>query len=225
MRPPDSRQRRLFAAFTDRLGLKVTAVLLAGVLWFMVNAKEPQELVVDVHFTPVLDSSLVLRDAIPHFRAIIAGAPKELIKLSTNPPVIRRQISADAPDTLVLDLRPSDVILPEGVDAVVRELQPRTVTLHFEPTWSHMVPVRSAIEILGPHLPGPVETRFQPESVQVSGPRRRVLHIPSVRTVRTAIPFPDTAQRLVDIDWAALGAGVRVRPSQVKVELKLLPSG
>ena len=91
--------------------LKATAVFLAIVLWFVVNAKEPQIELVPVRFQPVLlDSSLVLRDPLPQFQAIVAGSPKELIKLNSTPPVIRRQITADAPDTLVLDLRPDDVI-------------------------------------------------------------------------------------------------------------------
>src|SRR5437588_3513884 len=108
-------QRRVVAAFTERLPLKSTAVFLAIVLWFVVNAKEPQLELVPVRFTPVLDSSLVLREPIPPLQAIVAGSPKQLIKLSSNTPVIRRTIAADAPDTVVLDLRPGDVTLPDGV--------------------------------------------------------------------------------------------------------------
>src|SRR6059058_1457724 len=118
-RPTSSLQRRLVAAFTERLLLKGTAILLAVVLWFVVNAKEPQIELVTVRFVPtLLDSSLVLRDAPPQFQAIVAGSPKELIKLNSAQPLIRRQVTADAPDTLVVDLRPEDVVLPAGVDAV-----------------------------------------------------------------------------------------------------------
>ena len=74
-------QRRVTAAFTQQLGLKGMAVLVAVVLWFVVNAKEPQIELVPVRFTPVLDSSLVLRDPLPQMQAIVAGSPKELIKL------------------------------------------------------------------------------------------------------------------------------------------------
>src|SRR6478736_648827 len=102
--PAGSLQRRVIAAFTQHLLLKATAVFLAVVLWFVVNAKEPQVMIVPVRFNPVLDSSLVLRETLPLLQAIVAGSPKELIKLSTDPPAVRRQITADAPDTLVLDL-------------------------------------------------------------------------------------------------------------------------
>ena len=57
------------------------AVLVAVVLWFVVNAKEPQIALVPVRFSPQLDSSLVLRDPLPELHAIVAGSPKELIKL------------------------------------------------------------------------------------------------------------------------------------------------
>jgi membrane protein required for beta-lactamase induction len=42
LRIKGSVQRRVVAAFTDRLVLKATAIFLAIVLWFVVNAKEPQ---------------------------------------------------------------------------------------------------------------------------------------------------------------------------------------
>jgi len=210
--------------FTDRLPLKGAAVLLAIVLWFVVNAKEPQVELVPVRFTPVLDSSLALRDPLPQVQALVAGSPTELIKLTANEPTIRRQITSDAPDTVVIDLRPDDVTLPEGVDAVVREIRPQSLTLRFETTWTRKAPVHSAIEV-SDNMGTPLMTRFDPESVQVTGPRRLVLRIPSVRTVKTIIPFPDSLPHLVDIDTTGFGAGVRVRPSQVKVLITPVPNG
>jgi len=217
-----SMQRRLVAAFTQQLPLKATAALLAIILWFVVNAKEPQLELVPVRFTALLDSSLVLRDSLPQLQAIVAGAPKELIKLNSTPPVIRRQISADAPDTVVVDLRPDDVRLPDGVDAVVRDVQPRSVTLRFESIWSKKVPVRSALDIATVTWPGPITTEFEPESVVVTGPRHLLLRIPSVRTVKATLFYPDSLPHLVDIDTAGFGPA-RARPNQVKVHLKLLP--
>jgi YbbR domain-containing protein len=225
-RSQSSLKRRLTAAFTERFVLKVTAILFALVLWVVVNAKEPQIELVGVRFMPaLLDSSLVLRDSLPQFQALIAGSPKELIKLNSAPLTIRRQITADAPDTLVVDLRPEDVVLPSGVDAVVRDLQPRSVTLRFEPSATRRVPIGpSAIEIttLFP-IAMSVRPQFDPETVQISGPRRLILGIKSVKTVRTTIAFPDSLAHLVDIDVAALGDGVRVRPAQVKVHVTADP--
>jgi hypothetical protein len=223
-RPQSSFQRRVAAAFTEQIGLKVASVFLAVVLWFVVNAKEPDIQLVAVRFTPVLDSSLVLRDRLPPVQAIVAGSPKQLIKLASSLPTIRRQITADTPDTLVIDLRPEDVALPEGVDAVVREVEPRSITLRFESTWTRRVPVRSAIDIAtsnGP--PGPLATNIDPATVEVTGPRHLVSQIQFVKTMKATIIFPDSLPHLVDLDTAGLGQGVRLRPAQVKVLIALGP--
>jgi len=217
LRPQPSWRRRLVATFTEHLVLKATAIFVAVVLWFVVNAKEPQVELVRVRFVAVLDSSLVLRDAPPELQALVAGSPKELIKLNTAAPVVRRQVTADAPDTLVLDLRPGDVTLPEGVDAVVRDIQPRSITLRFESTWSRRVPVRSAIDLVRDSSRTPLAISLDPDTVQVSGPRHVVLGVPFVRTVRTTIRLPDSLPHLVDLDTARLG--VRVKPSQVRVQI------
>ena len=224
-RPQSSLERRVIAAFTDRLVLKGTAIFVAIVLWFVVNAKEPQIELVSVRFLPsLLDSSLVLREPLPQIQAIVAGSPKQLIQLSSNPPVIHRQITANTPDTLVLDLRPEDVVLPDGVDAVVRDVQPRSLTLRFESTWNRKVPVLPAgIEITSPPTVGIVRPQFEPSIVQISGPRQAVLQISAVRTNKTTITYPDSLTHLVDIDTTALGPGIRVRPTQVKVQLTVVP--
>ncbi|HEX4684341.1 MAG TPA: hypothetical protein VH277_16605 [Gemmatimonadaceae bacterium] len=212
-------QRYIVSAFTERLGLKATALFLAIVLWFVVNAKEPQLELVPVHFTPVLDSSLVLREPPPQLQAIIAGSPKELIKLNGDGLAIRRTIAADAPDTVVLDLRPSDVTLPNGVDAIVENISPRSVTLRFESTWTRKVVVHSAIDIATVQPAGPITPVFEPETVQISGPRHLMLHLPSVRTIKTTLSYPDSLPHLVDIDTTGFGP-LRVKPQQVKVQLK-----
>jgi YbbR domain-containing protein len=207
-------------AFTDQLPLKATSIFLAIILWFIVNAKEPQLELVSVRFLPVLDSTLVLREPVPPLQAIVAGAPKQLIKLSSNVAVIRRQIASDAPDTVVLDLRPSDVTLPDGVDAVVRDVQPRSVTLRFESMASRRVPVNSAIDVAMRGSGGPVTAVFDPPVVEVTGPRHLLQRIASVKTVRTTIPFPDSLPHLVDIDTTGFGSA-RVKPAQVKVEFQV----
>jgi hypothetical protein len=202
----------------------MVAVFIAVVMWFVVNAKEPQIIFVPVRFAPVLDSSLVIRDQVPQISAIVAGSPKELIKLSSSLPVIRRSISSSAPDTLVIDLRPEDVTLPEGVDAVVREVEPRSVTLRFEPTWTRRVPVHTAIDVPTANGgPGPTAIHVDPNVVEIGGPRHLVGKIRFVKTIRTMIPFPDSLPHLVDLDTTGLGPGVRLKPAQVKVTL--LPGG
>jgi hypothetical protein len=115
------------------------------------------------------------------------------------------------------------VTLPEGVDAVVREVEPRSITLRFEPTWTRKVPVHTAIDVPTANGgPGPTSIHVEPNVIEVGGPRHLVAKIPFVKTIRTMIPFPDSLPHLVDLDTGGLGAGVRLRPNQVKVTL--LPS-
>jgi len=212
-------RRRLAEAFTQRLALKGTALLLAIVLWFIVTAKEPNQDLVEVQFAPQLDSSLVLKDPPPPIHALVVGTPAELLKLFAHPLVIKRQIAANSPDTVVVDLSTSDVELPAGIDAIVRAVQPRSVTLRFESTSSRVVPVRSAVQVVSDtlHPSPPVAVRLEPDRVEVSGPRQRVLSLEYVVTARVPIPATDSLPHLVDIDTTRLG--LRVKPSQVKVHL------
>src|SRR5256885_7956025 len=187
-------RRGLAEAFTQRLALKGTALLLAIVLWFIVTAKEPNQDLVEVQFAPQLDSSLVLKDPPPPIHALVVGTPQELLKLFAHPLVIKRQIAANSPDTVVVDLSTSDVELPAGVDAIVRGVEPRSVTLRFESTSSRVVPVHSAVQVVADslHPSPPVAVRLDPERVEVSGPRQGGLGVPYVGTAGVAIPAPDS---------------------------------
>jgi len=122
-------RRRVRAALTERLALKGTAVLLALVLWFIVSIREPAEQVVAVRFLPTIESGLVLRDPAPPIHALVRGSGRDLLKLYSTPPAMRFNIAGDVGDSLVLALRPPDVDLPPGVSAVVRDVQPRRLTL------------------------------------------------------------------------------------------------
>lgn len=200
-------------AFTRNLALKSSSVLLAIALWFVVGGREPTEDLASVRFVPLLDSALVLRDPPPPIRALVVGRPSEILKLSNTPLVIRQPITGDAPDTLEVALRVADIEIPDGVEVIVREVQPRSLTLRFESTSSRRVPVRSALMIPAEAI-GQSRVIFDPESVTVMGPRQVVRSLRSVPTVRDTVGL-DPIPRLVDLDTSRLG--VAVRPQQVKV--------
>ena len=207
-----SRRTWIVSALTENLALKASSVLLAIALWFVVGAREPTEDLASVRFVPLLDSALVLRDPAPPIRALVVGRPSEILKLSHTPLVIRQPITGDAPDTLEVTLRVADIQIPDGVEVIVREVQPRSLTLRFETTSSRRVPVRSALMIPA-DVVGRSRVIFDPESVTVMGPRQVVRSLGSVSTVRDTVGL-DTIPRLVDLDTARLG--VVVRPQQVK---------
>ena len=206
-------RKAIVDAFTQNLALKSSSVLLAIALWFIVGGREPTEDLASVRFVPLLDSALVLRDPPPPIRALVVGRPSEILKLSNTPLVIRQPITGDAPDTLEVALRVADIQIPDGVEVIVREVQPRSLTLRFESTASRRVAVRSALMIPAEAI-GRSRVIFDPESVTVMGPRQVVRSLRSVPTVRDTVGL-DTIPRLVDLDTSRLG--VAVRPQQVKV--------
>ena len=178
-------------------------------LWFVVNAKEPQIELVPVRFTPRARQLARAARPVPQLQAIVAGSPKQLIKLSSNPPVDPPADHAPIRRTrVVLDLRPDDVTLPDGVDAVVRDVQPRSVTLRFESTWTRKVP-----RALGDRRRDDAATADRsrrgsiPTSVASHGtaPSRAADRV-GARRCGPTIPFPDSLPHLVDIDTTGFGA-------------------
>jgi hypothetical protein len=125
-------QRRLVSAFTERLGLKASALAFAIVLWYIVTSKEPTEEIVPVRLALTMDSTRVLRDPVPDVHALVAGEGKELFALYSSPPVIRRDVPRDA-DSAAFTLTPDDLELPPGADVIVRDVQPRRVVVYLAP--------------------------------------------------------------------------------------------
>src|SRR6185503_1514084 len=143
-----SLQRWLKAALVERLGYKAAALFFAVVLWLVVSAEEPSEEVVPVRLEATFDSARVLTSDRPAIRALVAGRARELIKLYHTPPVVRRIVTDDAPDSVGIDIRLADVYISPDVDAVVRDVQPRNLVLVFDVTSSRRVPVTSAVKVL-----------------------------------------------------------------------------
>jgi hypothetical protein len=119
----------LHGVVAERLALKAAALFFALVLWVVVSAEEPTDEVVPVRFAPVVDSGVVIVGPLPPLRALVLGRGRELLKLYTAPPVIVRHIQGRTEQAVTLDLGPADVDLPAGVNAVVRDVRPRRVTL------------------------------------------------------------------------------------------------
>jgi hypothetical protein len=198
------------------------------VLWFMVSARETAEEIVGVRFAPQLDSSLTLLEAPRPVSALVIGRRGELMKLVANAPIIRRPIDDEVPDTVAIELRPGDVELPPNVDARVRDVQPRRITLYFASDLTRLVPVRPPADVALDGGARGVSVRFEPESVRVTGPRRAVARIVAIYPTRRALPARDSGTYLVPLDTNSLG--VRVRPARVMAILSptansVAPSG
>ena len=221
-----SLERHLRAAFTERLGYKAAAVFFAVVLWLVVSAEEPSEELVPVRLEATYDTVRVLSSTRPVVRALVAGRARDLLKLYDAPPVVRRVITDDAPDSVAIDLRPGDVYIPPDVDVIVRDVQPRTLLLVFDVTTSRRVPVTSAVRVVGDgRVPADRAylTRLVPDSVTVTGPRRVVSEVHGVRTVEQTVTVTDSGEFLVPLDVKPLATGVRVQPTSVRVLIHPTP--
>src|SRR5690348_16085344 len=189
-------EQRLASMATARMPLKLAAVFFALVLWLAVSAEEPTEEWVDVRVALVHDSSITLVDSLPPVQALVVGRGRDLLKLYTTLPVLRRVIDADTSTRITLSLRPGDVDLPSNVDARVRDVRPSAMSLRVRITESRRVPIRSAIELApdsGLRVVGP--PNVEPDSVEVRGPREAVRKLGAVYTERRQIEVHDTNRK------------------------------
>lgn len=212
-------EQRLASMAATRLPLKLAALFFALVLWLAVSAEEPTEEWVDVRVALVHDSSVTLVDSVPLVQALVVGRGRDLLKLYTTLPVLRRVIEADTATRITLSLRPGDVDLPSNVDARVRDVRPSGMSVRVRITESRRVPVRSAVELTpdsGFHVLG--VPNVEPDSVDVRGPREAVRKLTAVYTERRQVDVHDTVTDIVvPVDTA--GLRMRVSPPQVKIHV------
>ena len=218
-RLPVSIPRRVRAAFTEHLSVKATALFLSFVLWMVVAGEEPSQEAVDVNLELALDSSLILTSARPAVRAQVIGSTRELYKLFSRRPVIRRSFGGDVADSVIVQLTPDDVQLPPGVDARVSAIEPQTFTLHFDSLLQRRMPVRSALRLTDSK--GQIqlyEPSFDPESVTVVGQRHVVKDLESISTVRRSITVRDTLM-MVEVPLDTLHLEISVNPARVRARI------
>jgi len=103
----------------------LVALGLATGLWLVVSAEEPATQWVNVRLSLSLDPAVSLAAEPAPVQALIAGKRRDLYKLISSPPTMRRAVTDDGSDSVRLELRAQDVDLPAGSDAVVRDLRPR----------------------------------------------------------------------------------------------------
>ena len=195
-------------------------------LWLVVSAEEPSEEVVPVKLEASFDTARVLTSTRPELRALVAGRARDLIKLYEKPPVVRRAVTDDAPDSVAVDLRPADVYIPPDVDAVVRDIQPRTLVLVFDVTSTRRVPVANKVRVAIADRGGMTATRLTrvvPDSVTITGPRRVVNTVRFVSTVDQTVTVHDTGDFVIPLDVKRLAAGVRVQPTEVRLVVQMPP--
>ena len=218
-----SLRERFIAAVTERLPYKATAIFFALVLWLIVSAEEPTSGPVPVQFDLAMDTSLQLVGTVPNVTAYVVGSRKDLLSLTATPLTLHMRVPEDMPDSLlVVALADVPRTQPSGVEVRVQRFQPDTVRLRFASEARRTLPVRSTLRFRadsGFTING--AQSFEPDSVRVVGPRRRVSMLQAIQTIATELVVRDTAAILVPLDTTDLG--VRVTPAQVRVRIPVIP--
>lgn len=220
--PPTRAQRAwraIASGVASQFPLKLAALFFACVLWLAVSAEEPTEEWVDVHLAIEADSNVMVLDSLPHVQALVVGRGRDLLKLYTAVPVLRRVLHADADQRAIIEMRPGDVELPSNVDARVRDVRPGSIALRLRVVDTRVVPVHPAFGVSvdsGYHLTG--TPRLEPESVVVRGPASVVRALAGVPTSHEMLMAHDTSSAFtVPLDTTGLRA--TVRPLEVRVHV------
>jgi len=119
-------RRHFKSAVTEHLPVKFSALFFAVVLWVIVRSEEPSEAWIDVHLALTLDSAVTMASQPPKVQALVSGRGRELLKLYSAWPIVRRSVGVD--DT-VFAVHPADVFTSNEADVKVLDVRPHLVRL------------------------------------------------------------------------------------------------
>ena len=211
----------LWSRLTANWPLKLTSLLLALALWSVASFEEPSTRLIRIQLqvTPPEGRALVAPPATA--QALVTGTERELLELGARPPILARAIADSVTARRVtLVLSPADVVLPRGIKADVRDVQPNEVTIELDSLYQRLVPVRASL--LAHTDPAPLTgiVTITPGLVRISGTVAAVRQVEAVTTVPFDLPgIADTNGLTVALD-TTLARGVRVAPTVVTIRVR-----
>ena len=205
-------------------GLKLTALVLAFLIWALARADSPaDDVLADVPVTVVLrDASWELAgQPAPSTVSIrVSGPVRDLARLRMGDPSVVRLVVDEVTDSVqgfLLQPRHVQWGTGGGESLVVEAITPDQVRLDFDPVIHEFLPVTAGTSNQPPagfELAGPLQV--EPSQVRASGARRRLLERPVLR-----VPDIDLSNRrsvdTVTLSIDTAGSGLLVTPLQVKV--------
>jgi len=217
--------RAIAAALRRNTGLKVFSLLLAFVIWFMINVSER-----DAEGT--FEMPIRVRSLAPGL--IVTSQPAKPIAVTVRGPrtildgVDERRarfaldLSSVAPGEERIELN-ADMIRPELPRRLkVVRLEPARVKLRVERLVHRRLAVRPELEGLSP-LGYTAEASVAPGEVDVSGPASKVDDLREIKTEPVGLHgAPDPVQRTVLLSWA--GDFVSFTPDHVNVMVTFAPT-
>jgi hypothetical protein len=109
------------------------ALLSSCALWLVVSGDERSAIWVPVRMELSSGSGAITPPSQP-VQAFVSGRRRDFLRLLQSPPTLRRTLARNVRDSLAIDsvrvqLRPIDVVLPNGTEARVTDLHPRSVVV------------------------------------------------------------------------------------------------
>jgi YbbR domain-containing protein len=216
----------LRAWITANWPIKLTALVLATVLWAVIATRETRTEWWQVTLTVEPPEGRVLTSAMPPIQALYSGTAGELFKLGLTPPTIYKEM----PDTLtgstyVITLATSDLVTPRDIDVSAQEVNPDTITLLLDDVMSRVLPVEARVNVFPDSGFGRFDSVvISPATVTVRGPEVLLTDLASIPTVRLDTGrVRDSVTITVPLDTTELGIGVRVEPAEVQVSARVVP--
>ncbi|HET7025804.1 MAG TPA: hypothetical protein VFI39_11430 [Gemmatimonadales bacterium] len=211
----------LWTGLTANWPLKLTSLLLALALWSVASFEEPSTRLIRIQLqvTPPEGRALVAPPATA--QALVTGTERELLELGARPPILARAIADSVTARHVtLVLSPADVVLPRGIKADVRDVQPNEVTVELDSLYQRLVPVRASLLAHADSAPLTGIVTITPGLVRISGTVAAVRQVEAVTTVPFDLPgIADTNGLTVALD-TTLARGVRVAPTVVTIRVR-----
>jgi YbbR domain-containing protein len=209
--------------FVKNWPIKLTALVLAAILWGATAAQEPATQLVDVELDVVPPEGRALVAQLPEVKALYAGRTRELIKLYRQPPLVHKVI----PDTLTgasytLELSLADLSVMEGADVRAQAIEPRIFTVVLDDVFQRSVPVVPQVTVVpdsGYEQFG--DARAEPGSVIVRGPEEVVRAVVGVNTEPLEVSgVSEPFTRTLSLDTAALGV-LSVSHTEVEISVEV----
>ncbi len=198
--------------------IKLTALVLAMVLWAVFAAEEATTEWVVVNLEVEPPEGRTVMGALPTVRAQYRGTLREVLDLFESPPTIHKTIPSTTGTSHELELSLEDLQTPDNADVVAMEISPDVITVVLDDMLQRTVAIMPRITLRpdsGHEIFGNIE--IAPTSATLQGPEALVTAVQSVYTaVVERNDLTEPIDIMVPIDTSGMGF-VSVQPSRVRV--------
>lgn len=212
--------------FTQNLGYKIVALLLALLLWFDVTSDETAVIEYPVPLSIAVEGrDMIITNDVPHEVDVrFSGSGKELLRLDKDRLAIRKEVRGGESDTIEVDLSPQDVQRPVDLNVVPTGVSPGRITVVTDRFIERSVPVEP---VGAPRPEGGgrvVGLQLEPRSVTVRGVTAEVRPIASLTVDLSRIePGPGAFDERLEVLVPDTLRTVRVTPDSLRVRGRVEP--